>query len=66
MIEVRLKVPSTTIIIKGNIKHKEIIEQIGKLFLTPENRLLNAETRAGDAIMIPGSNIAYMKNVKED
>jgi len=65
MIEVRLKVPSTSIIIKGNIKHEEIIKQMGKLFLTPENNLLNAETRSGDAIMIPGSNIAYMKNVKE-
>jgi len=66
MIEVCLKVPSMTIFIKGNLKNNNMTKQLGELFLKPEINLLRADTNEGGVIIIPGSNIAYMKNAKEE
>ena len=65
MIEVCLKIPSITIFIKGDIEDDSLSKKMSELFLKPEINLLRADTNTGDAIMIPASNIAYIKNVKE-
>jgi len=63
MIEVRLKVPSTSIFIKGNPGKK--FERFGGMFMKPDINVLFAYTKDDEAVLIPASNIAYMKNVKE-
>jgi|GEM_PF-5383188 len=63
MIEVRLKIPSVTIFIKGDLEKGS--RKMSELFLKPGINILRADTNTGDAIMIPASNIAYMRNVKE-
>jgi len=55
-----------TIFIKGNLKNNNMTKQLGELFLKPEINLLRADTNEGGVIIIPGSNIAYMKNAKEE
>jgi len=63
MIEIRLKIPNTSIFIKGNPGKK--FERFGEMFVKPDINVLFAYTKDDEAVMIPASNIAYMKDVEE-
>ena len=66
MIEVRLKIPSASIFIKGDLAKEPMTKQMSELFLNPGINLLRANTEDDCTIFIPASNIAYVKNREED
>ena len=66
IIEIGLKIPEVMLYIKGDLENDlEFRSKIGELFLKDSHAFM-AEAEEGGMVVIPSSNISYMKNVKED